>query len=93
MFRDFTQVRRLDPDPEIARHPLIELEDGRYCWYSGFYHRESFARRVRYVFAAPERYETSTARRSTSCVSETSASSPPRASSSWAETTGTTRKR
>ncbi|MFD2419947.1 CatB-related O-acetyltransferase [Amycolatopsis pigmentata] len=57
VFRDLTQVQRLDLDPEIARHPLIELEDGRYCWYSGFYHQESFAQRVRYVFAEPERYE------------------------------------
>lgn len=56
MFKDFTEVQRLDTDPAVISHPLITLEDGRHSWYSGFHHREGFVERVRYAFPDRDHY-------------------------------------
>ncbi|MGW2587058.1 CatB-related O-acetyltransferase [Streptomyces virginiae] len=56
MFKDFTEVQRLDTDPAVMAHPLIVLEDGRHSWYSGFHHQEGFAERVRYAFPDRDHY-------------------------------------
>ncbi|MFI8992527.1 CatB-related O-acetyltransferase [Streptomyces sp. NPDC053542] len=50
LFKDFTEVQRIDTDPGVAAHPLIALEEGRHSWYSGYHHQESFAARLRYAF-------------------------------------------
>lgn len=56
LFPDFTVVERLDTSPEVLEHAGIVLAQGRHSWYSGHYHRESFAGRARYLFAGSPTY-------------------------------------
>ena len=56
LFPDFTVVERLDTSREVLDHAGIVLAQGRHSWYSGHYHRESFAGRARYLFADSPTY-------------------------------------
>lgn len=50
-FTNFTDVQRLDTDPDVREHAAIVLDQGRHSFYSGFHHREPFQERVRYAAA------------------------------------------